>query len=71
MKTSIMDKIYNRLCDNTSSPGITAKALAKKAGTTTDNVYRRISDLRNEFGVTVFANKRVRTGRKVYYRVAA
>lgn len=70
-KVSILVKIHNALSENTSSPGLTAKTLARKARTTTENVYRRIYDLKNQHGVEIFTNQRVRSGRKVYYRLAA
>lgn len=66
--TTLLERMENVLSRNTRTPGITASKIAKQVGTNRENVRRRIYELRNDFGLPIFTNKR---NSKTYYRLAA
>ena len=56
---------------NTGS-GISVAKLAQLANVTKETVHKRVSDLRNVEGHTIYSNVRIVSGvRKMLYRIAA
>lgn len=71
MQNSQTDRILTTLYENTDTPGISAKRLAKLAKVAQDAVSKRIFDLRNE-GFDIFTNYRnVKGNRTAFYRLDA
>ena len=69
---SQLAKIEKHLRKNSSGAGITPEKLAKLAGVSKDVVYKRVSDLRNLQGMTIYSNHRTVKGQKqLFYRFAA
>lgn len=69
---SQLSRVAKVLRKNTKSPGITASAIAKAAGVPRTSVAKRISDLRNVEGHTIYSNFRTVNGtRKMFYRLAS
>ncbi|MGA1569879.1 MAG: hypothetical protein ACO38K_09460 [Ilumatobacteraceae bacterium] len=69
---SQLSKVAKFLRSNNTGAGVTASMVAKATGVPRDSVLKRISDLRNVEGHTIYSNTRlVRGQRKVYYRFAA
>ncbi len=67
-----MSKVAKVLRRNSTGRGITAAQVAKLAGVSKDAVYKRVSDLRNMEGKTIYSNYRIVNGtRKMFYRFAA
>jgi len=69
---SQLAKIEKYLRSNSTGAGVTPQKLAKLAGVTKEVVYKRISDLRNLRGETIYSNHRTVKGQKqLFYRIAA
>lgn len=69
---SQLSKVAKHLRRNTAGAGITAARLAKLAGVPRDAVYKRIYDLREVEGKTIYSNYRTVNGqRKMFYRIAS
>lgn len=69
---SQLSRVAKVLRANTKTPGITPAKLAKLAGCPKASVAKRISDLRNIEGHTIYSNFRTVNGvRKMFYRLAA
>lgn len=69
---SHLSRVAKVLRANTKGAGITVGRLAQLAGLSKDAVYKRVSDLRNVEGKTIYSNYRVVNGkRKMFYRFAA
>lgn len=69
---SQLSKVAKVLRRNNTGRGITAAQVAKLSGVPKDSVYKRVSDLRNVEGKTIYSNYRNVNGkRKMYYRFAA
>lgn len=69
---SQLSKVAKHLRRNNTGPGITAAALAKKAGVPKATVYKRIHDLRVNEGHTIYTNTRIVRGvKRNYYRMAS
>lgn len=69
---SQLARVAKALRRNNTGPGITAAAVAKAAGCPKESVYKRVSDLRNLEGRTIYSNYRNVNGRrKMYYRFAS
>jgi hypothetical protein len=69
---SQLSKVAKVLRRNNTGRGITAAQVAKLAGVPKDSVYKRVSDLRNMEGKTIYSNYRTVNGtRKMFYRFAA
>ena len=69
---SQLSKVAKVLRRNSTGRGITAAQVAKLAGVPKDAVYKRVSDLRNVEGKTIYSNYRNVNGtRKMFYRFAA
>lgn len=69
---SHLSRIAKVLRSNTKGAGITAGRLAQLTGLSKDAVYKRVSDLRNVEGKTIYSNYRTVNGkRKMFYRFAA
>ena len=67
-----MSKVAKVLRRNSTGRGITAAQIAKLAGVPKESVYKRVSDLRNVEGKTIYSNYRTVNGtRKMFYRFAA
>ncbi len=57
---------------NTRLPGVTVAQIARQTGLDRDAIYRRIYDLREVEGKTIYSNFRNVNGtRKMYYRMAS
>lgn len=68
---SQLARVAKVLRSNNTGPGITAAAVAKASGVPKTSVYKRVSDLRNVEGRTIYSNFRNVNGRrKMYYRFA-
>ena len=68
---SQLAKIEKHLRRNSTGAGVTPQKLAK-LGVTKEVVYKRISDLRNLRGETIYSNHRTVKGQKqLFYRIAA
>lgn len=68
---SKIERVENVLLNNNTSPGLTAKQVARKARVDVATVHRRVSDLRNLYGMTIYSNYRIVNGRKqLFYRAA-
>jgi biotin operon repressor len=68
---SQLANVAKHLRKNTSGAGITPQKLAKLAGVSKETVYKRISDLRNMEGHTIYSNYRNVNGqRQLFYRMA-
>lgn len=69
---SQLSKVAKVLRRNNTGRGITAAQVARLAGVPKDSVYKRVSDLRNMEGKTIYSNYRTVNGaRKMFYRFAA
>jgi alkylated DNA nucleotide flippase Atl1 len=69
---SQLSKVAKVLRRNSTGRGITAAQIAKLAGVPKESVYKRVSDLRNVEGKTIYSNYRTVNGtRKMFYRFAA
>lgn len=69
---SQLSKVAKVLRSNSTGRGITAAQIAKLAGVPKESVYKRVSDLRNVEGKTIYSNYRTVNGtRKMFYRFAA
>lgn len=69
---SHLSRVAKVLRTNSKGAGITAGRLAQLAGLSKDAVYKRVSDLRNVEGKTIYSNYRMVNGtRKMFYRFAA
>jgi biotin operon repressor len=70
--TRQITKVAKVLRRNTATPGVSASQIARQTGLDRETVYKRISDLRNEEGHTIYSNTRLVKGRKtIFYRIAA
>lgn len=68
-KKTQIEKIETALRKHNTGPGITARAIARLARVPVETVYKRVSDLRNDY--TIYSNKRVVNGEaKTFYRFA-
>ena len=68
---SELSKVAKTLRQNSTSPGITARQLAKLSGVTVENARKRVYDLRDE-GKTIYSNYRNVSGRRtMFYRIAS
>jgi hypothetical protein len=68
---SQLSKVAKHLRRNNAGVGITVASLARAAGIPKESVYKRVSDLRNIEGHTIYSNYRVVNGqKKLYYRFA-
>jgi hypothetical protein len=68
---SQLSRVARVLRRNTEYPGVTVAAIAKAAGVPKDIVHKRVYDLREEEGRTIYSNYRNRNGkRKMFYRIA-
>ena len=69
---SQLRKVAKVLRQNNKGAGITVAKIAKLTGVPKANVYKRVSDLRNVEGHTIYSNRRTVNGRsKMYYRFAS
>lgn len=69
---SQLSKVAKVLRQNTKTPGITVAQVARLTGMPKASVSKRVSDLRNIEGHTIYSNYRNVNGkRKLYYRFAA
>jgi alkylated DNA nucleotide flippase Atl1 len=69
---SQLSKVAKVLRRNSTGRGITAAQVARLAGVPKESVYKRVSDLRNMEGKTIYSNYRIVNGtRKMFYRFAA
>lgn len=69
---SHLSRVAKVLRRNNSGNGITAGRLAQLAGLSKDAVYKRVWDLRNVEGKTIYSNYRTVNGkRKMFYRIAS
>lgn len=69
---SHLSRVAKVLRKNNKGVGITAGRLAQLTGLSKDAVYKRVSDLRNVEGKTIYSNYRMVNGtRKMFYRFAA
>jgi hypothetical protein len=69
---SHLSRVAKVLRRNSKGAGITAGRVAQLTGLSKDAVYKRVSDLRNVEGKTIYSNYRVVNGqRKMFYRFAA
>jgi hypothetical protein len=69
-KMSELTAVAKVLRQNTDTPGITPKKLSKLSGVTLKNVYKRVSDLREEEGREIHSNFRVVGGvKQMFYRI--
>ena len=65
-------RVAKQLRLNTKLPGITPANLARLAGVPKIAVHKRVSDLRNLEGKTIYSNYRIVNGRrKMFYRMVA
>jgi len=63
------EKIANVLMRYNANPGVTPMQVSKRAGVPLESVYKRVSDLRNEFDI--YTNTRMVNGRRTsFYRMA-
>ena len=68
---SDISKIAGVLLLNSEGVGISVDELAMKSNVTKENVYKRVSDLRNEWGFTIYSNYRKVNGvKELHYRMA-
>ena len=68
---SELSRVAKTLRQNSTSPGITPRALAKLSGVTVENARKRVYDLRNEEGKTIYSNYRNVNGKRtMFYRIA-
>ena len=69
---SHLSRVAKVLRKNSNGTGITAGRLAQLSGLSKDAVYKRVSDLRNVEGKTIYSNFRNVNGRRtMFYRFAA
>lgn len=69
---SHLSRVAKVLRQNSKGAGITAGRLAQLSGLSKDAVYKRVSDLRNVEGKTIYSNYRNVNGtRKMFYRIAS
>jgi predicted transcriptional regulator len=69
---SHLSRVAKVLRTNTKGAGITVGRLAQLSGLSKIAVYKRVSDLRNAEGHTIYSNYRMVNGkRKMFYRFAA
>jgi predicted transcriptional regulator len=69
---SQLSKVAKVLRQNTKGAGITVAQIARLTGVPKDSVRKRVSDLRNLEGKTIYSNYRTVNGkRKMFYRFAA
>jgi hypothetical protein len=69
---SHLSRVAKVLRKNNKGTGITAGRLAQLAGLSKDAVYKRVWDLRNVEGKTIYSNYRNVNGtRKMFYRIAS
>ena len=69
---SHITRVENVLRKNNTGSGITAGKLAQLSGLSKIAVYKRVSDLRNVHGETIYRNfKKVNGKRKMFYRIAS
>jgi predicted transcriptional regulator len=69
---SQLSKVAKVLRQNTKGAGITVAQIARLTGVPKDSVRKRVSDLRNLEGKTIYSNYRNVNGkRKMFYRFAA
>ena len=69
---SQLSKVAKVLRANTKGAGITVAQIARLTGVPKDSVRKRVSDLRNLEGKTIYSNYRTVNGkRKMFYRFAA
>jgi hypothetical protein len=69
---SHLSRVAKVLRKNNKGTGITAGRLAQLSGLSKDAVYKRVSDLRNVEGKTIYSNYRNVNGRRtMFYRFAA
>jgi hypothetical protein len=67
---SQLSKVAKFLRRNNDGKGVTASMIAKYTGVPRDSVLKRISDLRNVEGETIYSNLRIVNGaKKIYYRL--
>jgi len=69
---SHLSRVAKALRRNSKGAGVTAGRLAQLTGLSKDAVYKRVSDLRNVEGKTIYSNYRNVNGtRKMFYRIAS
>lgn len=69
---SQLSKVAKVLRQNTKGAGITVAQIARLTGVPKSSVSKRVSDLRNIEGKTIYSNYRTVNGkRKMFYRFAA
>lgn len=69
---SQLSQVAKQLRRNTSGAGISVDKLAKLTGASKESVYKRVSDLRNEEGKTIYSNYRTVKGKRtLFYRIAS
>lgn len=69
---SELRKVAKVLRQNNKGAGITVAQIARLTGVPKTNVYKRVSDLRNVEGHTIYSNRRTVNGkRRMFYRFAA
>jgi predicted transcriptional regulator len=67
-----LTRVAKQLRRNNKMPGITPANLARLAGVPLSAVHKRVSDLRNVEGKTIYSNFRTVKGKKrMFYRIAA
>jgi len=67
---SQLSLIEKHLRRNNTGPGVTVAKLSKLTGISKENIYKRVSDLREAH--TIYSNYRNVNGeRKLFYRIAA
>lgn len=69
---SQLSQVAKHLRRNTAGAGISVAKLAKLSGVPKEAVYKRVSDLRNEEGKTIYSNYRTVGGKRtLFYRIAS
>lgn len=69
---SHLSRVAKVLRRNSNGAGITAGRLAQLSGLSKDAVYKRVSDLRNVEGKTIYSNYRNVNGKRtMFYRIAS
>jgi biotin operon repressor len=67
-----LPRVAKFLRENNEGAGVTASQIARATGVKRANVVKRISDLRNVEGKTIYSNMRIVKGaKKIFYRFAA
>lgn len=69
---SQLSRVAKQLRRHSDGVGITVAKLAKLSGVPKESVYKRVNDLRNEEGKTIYSNYRIVNGKRtMFYRIAS